>query len=201
METTQTQEKPKFARGLYHFLRESWKKPDTAKIRELMIKWRSEPTILVIEKPTRLDRARTLGYKAKKGIVVVRVRVPRGGRKRHRTNKGRKTRRHTIKKVVKMNYKWIAEQRVQRAYPNLEVLNSYNLAKDGIYYFFEVILIDPDKLEIKNDKNFKWASESSNHARVFRGLTLSGRKSRGMLNKSPTNKNRPSVRAGLRRGK
>jgi large subunit ribosomal protein L15e len=51
-----------------------------------MIKWRSEPTILVIEKPTRLDRARTLGYKAKKGIVVVRVRVPRGGRKRHRTN-------------------------------------------------------------------------------------------------------------------
>ena len=201
METEQTQENPKFARGFYHFLKEAWKKPDQARIRELMVKWRSEPTILVIEKPTRLDKARGLGYKAKKGFVVTRIRVPRGGRKRHRTNKGRKTRRHTIKKVVKMNYKWIAEQRVQRQFPNLEVLNSYNLAKDGKYYFFEVILVDPSKPEIKNDKTMKWITNPSNRTRVFRGLTYSGKQSRGMLDNSPSNKNKPSVRAGLRRGK
>ena len=34
-----------------------------------------------------------------------------------------------------MNYKWIAEIRAQKKFQNLEVLNSYNLSKDGKYYF------------------------------------------------------------------
>jgi large subunit ribosomal protein L15e len=188
-------------KGLYHQIREFWKKPDKERVRELMIQWRSEPTILAIEKPTRIDRARSLGYKAKKGFVIVRVRVLRGGRKRHRTNKGRKSKRHTIRKVVKMNYKTIAEQRVTRKYTNLEVLNSYNLAKDGKYYFYEVILVDPSKPEIKNDKKMKWISKTSHKKRALRGLTSAGTKGRGLRDKSPMNKNRPSVRAGKRRGK
>ena len=73
------------AKGLYHQLRTAWKKPDVKRIRELMIKWRKEEAVIKIEKPTRLDRARTLGYKAKKGIVIARVRIPRGGRQRART--------------------------------------------------------------------------------------------------------------------
>ena len=100
-----------------------------------------------------------------------------------------------------MNYKWIAEQRAQKKFPNLEVLNSYNLAKDGKHYFYDVILIDYSKPEIKADKNMKFMTKKTNQHRVHRGLTSSGKKSRGLRNKSPMNKNRPSVRAGKRRGK
>lgn len=188
-------------KGLYQHIRNAWKKPDKDKLRERMIQWRKDNSIKKIDKPTRLDRARNLGYKAKKGYVIARVRVSRGGRQRHRTNKARRSKRHTIKKIVKMSYKWIAEQRAQKKFPNLEVLNSYNLAKDGKYYFYEVILIDYSRPEIKNNKKTKWITKPTNKNRVYRGLTSAGKKSRGLRDKSPTNKNRPSVRAGKRRGK
>jgi len=189
------------ARGLYQYLRDAWKKPDVKSLRERMIKWRAENAVTKVDKPLRLDRARALGYKAKKGYIVVRVRVLRGGRQRARTNKARRTKRHTIRKVVKMNYKWIAEQRAQKKFPNLEVLNSYNLAKDGRHYFYEVILVDPSRPEIAKNKKTSWITKPVNKNRVFRGLTSAGKKSRGLRNKNPTNKNRPSVRAGKRRGK
>ena len=112
-------------KGLYQYVRDAWKKPDKKKLRELMVKWRKDNAVTKLEKPTRIDRARSLGYKAKKGYIVVRVRIPRGGRQRARTNKGRKSKRHTIRKVVKMNYRWISEIRAQKKFPNLEVLNSY----------------------------------------------------------------------------
>ena len=78
-------------KGLYHYIREAWKKPDEKKLRELMVKWRTENAVTKIDKPTRIDRARSLGYKAKKGYVIARVRVKRGGRQRDRTNKARKS--------------------------------------------------------------------------------------------------------------
>ncbi len=189
------------ATGLYQQIRNIWKKPDPKRIRQLMIEWRKQPTVTKIDKPTRIDRARSLGYKAKKGFVIARVRVIRGGRKRYRTNKGRKSKRHTIKKVVKMNYKWVAEQRVQKKFQNLEVLNSYPLAKDGKYGFYEVILIDYSRPEIIKNKKINWITKPTNQNRVYRGLTSSGKKSRGLRNKSPMNKNRPSVTAGKKRGK
>lgn len=188
-------------KGLYQQIRKAWKKPDVTRVRELMVEWRKDNAVKVIEKPTRLDRARSLGYRAKKGIVVARVRVLRGGRQRDRTNKGRKSKRHTIKKVVKMNYRWISEQRANKKFPNLEVLNSYMVAKDGKHYFYEVILVDYSRPEIKNDKTLNWVCKSSNRNRANRGLTSAGKKSRGLRSKSPMNKNRPSVRAGKRRGK
>ena len=100
-----------------------------------------------------------------------------------------------------MNYKWIAEQRVQNRYKNLEILNSYQIGKDGVHYFFEVICVDPSKPEIKNDKTINWISKPTNKKRVLRGLTSAAKKSRGLRNKHPTSKVRPSVRAGKRRGK
>lgn len=181
-------------KGLYHHLRQAWKKPDPIRLRELMTQWRSEQTVLKIENPTRLDRARSLGYKAKKGIIIARVRVPRGGRQRHRTNKGRRSKRHTIRKVVQMSYQWVAEQRANKYFQNLEVLNSYNIGKDGKYYFFEVILVDPTRPEIKNDPTLNFICNKTNQKRVYRGLTTAGKKSRGLTSKSPTNKARPSVR-------
>ena len=182
------------AKGMYHYLRQAWKKPDPKMLRELMIKWRAENAVNKIEKPTRLDRARALGYKAKKGFVVARVRVKRGGRQRIRTNKGRKSSKHTIRKTLMMNYRWVAEQRAQKQFVNLEVLNSYNLGKDGQHYFYEVILVDYSRPEIKNDPVINWICKKTNQHRVHRGLTSAAKKSRGLRNKSPTNKARPSIR-------
>jgi len=170
-------------------------------LRKRMIEWRSSPVLVKVEKPLRLDRARALGYKAKKGFVVIRIRIKRGGHKKPRPNKGRRSKRLTPRLTLKVNYRWIAEQRVARKFRNLEVLNSYLIGKDGVNYFYEVILIDPCREEIKTDKNFSWICKSTNKGRVFRGLTSAGKKSRGLRDKSPTNKSRPSVRAGKRRGK
>ena len=188
-------------KGFYHQLRQLWKKPDNIRLRELMIKWRSEEAVTRVEKPTRLDKARALGYKAKKGFVILRVRVKRGGRKRERTNKGRKSKSHTIIKILKMNYRWVAEIRAQKKHPNLEVLNSYPLAKDGKHYFFEVILVDYSRPEIKNDKTINWITKKTNQNRVYRGLTSAGKKSRGLRYKYPTIKSRPSVRSVKTHGK
>lgn len=189
------------AKGMYHYLREAWKKPDTALLRERMIEWRKTPVIVKVDKPLRLDRARALGYKAKKGFVVARVAVKRGGRKRPTRKKGRRSKRMTNRKTVKMSYKWVAESRAARKFPNLEVLNSYKIGKDGPNYFYEIILIDKQRPEIKNSKDTKWITNPANKNRALRGLTSAGKKSRGLRNKHPQNKNRPSVRAGGRRGK
>ena len=188
-------------KGLYHFLREAWKKPDIKVLRERMIEWRKSGVFTKVEKPLRLDRARALGYKDKKGFVVIRVRIKRGGHKRPRPNKGRRSKRMHTRKNLGMNYKWIAEQRVERKYANLVVLNSYQVGKDGMNYFYEVICVDPTKQEIINDKKVNWVCKPGNTKRAMRGLTSAGKKSRGLRNKSPTCKTRPSVRAGKRRGK
>src|SRR3989338_5682202 len=115
-------------KGTYHYVREAWKKPTREMLNDRMIGWRASNAIEKVERPLRIDRARALGYKAKRGIVVVRVRLIRGGRKRKRMGvKGRKTRKQTIRKTLKMNYQWVAEIRAERKYPTLEVLNSYPL--------------------------------------------------------------------------
>ena len=91
--------------GLVKYLREAWKKPDIKLLRERMILWRKDGAITKVEKPLRIDRARSLGYKAKKGVIVVRVKIKRGGHKRSRPNKARRTKRLHIRKNLRMNYK------------------------------------------------------------------------------------------------
>ena len=90
-------------KGLYHYLRQSWKKPDKKTLRERMIKWRAENVFTKVDKPLRLDRARSLGYKDKKGFVIIRVKIKRGGHKRPRPNKGRRSKRLHTRKTLKMD--------------------------------------------------------------------------------------------------
>jgi large subunit ribosomal protein L15e len=187
---------------LYQKLRELWKKPSPELLRERPIQWRREPSILRIDKPTRIDRARSLGYKAKKGFVVVRIKLLRGGRQRPLIKKGRRSKHRRRQKIVGKSYQWIAEERVARKFKNLEVLNSYQVAKDGKYYWFEVILVDPNHPAIKKDKDIKWISNPANRGRVFRGLTSAAKKSRGLSKKGiGTEKIRPSLSAHKRRAK
>ena len=166
------------AKGMYYYLRQAWKKPSVDVLRKRIVEWRKSNAIARVEKPLRLDRARALGYKAKPGFVVVRVRLKRGGRKKERIGGGRRSRRKITKKVLKSNYQWVAEQRAGRKYRNLEVLNSYWIGKDGEYYFFEVILVDPTHPQILNDESMKWVANPASRGRVFRGLTSAAKKSR-----------------------
>jgi large subunit ribosomal protein L15e len=189
------------AKGMYHYLREMWRAPSKELTHSRMIQWRAGDAIARVDKPLRLDRARALGYKAKRGILVFRVRIIRGGRKRPRHTHGRVSRKQHERKILKMSYQWVAEQRVSKRYPSLEVLNSYLLGKDGKHYFFEVIAVDISKPEIANDSNFAWLLRGENRRRAERGLTSAAKKSRGLKTKSPFIKTRPSVRAFARTGK
>lgn len=170
------------SKGMYHYIQEAWKKPDEETLRKRMIEWRHSPVFTKVDKPLRLDRARALGYKDKKGVVVIRVRVKRGGHARQRPNKGRRGKRMHTRKNLQMSYRWIAEQRVSKKYRNLEVLNSYLIGKDGMNYFYEVIMIDINKPEIKNDNTINWICNPKNKKRALRGLTSSAKKSRGLRN-------------------
>jgi large subunit ribosomal protein L15e len=148
---------------VYRHLQKAWKKPDQSYVRGLMrqraIRWRRQPAIARVEKPTRIDRARRLGYKAKKGFVVVRARVRRGGRRKPRPKMGRRQKRMGVSKYTPAkSIKLIAEERVARKYPNLEVLNSYWVWEDGVSKWFEVILVDPSSPSIKSDKDVGWIS-------------------------------------------
>jgi len=186
--------------GLSHYLKQAWKKPDDALMRERMNVWRNSDAVVRVEKPLRLDRAHSLGYKAKVGFLILRVRLPRGGRQRARPRKARMSKNMTIRKTLSMNYRTVAEQRAAKRFTNLEVLNSYLIGKDGIYYYFEVIMVDPTRPEIKNDKDINWICKPRNKNRAMRGLTSAGKKSRGLRNKTPELKSRPSLRAHNRQG-
>ena len=95
---------------------------------ERMAGWRREPVFQRIERPTRLDAARRVGYRAKQGITVVRTRVRRGLRK-GKIHMKRKPSKAGLKKITMAKSIQIAEERTSKRYPNLEVLNSYGLRR------------------------------------------------------------------------
>ncbi len=192
--------------GMYQYVRALWKRPKESlgKLwQERLIRWRREPAVVRIDKPTRIDRARALGYKAKQGVIVVRVRVKRGGRERPRHRQGRRPKRYGfVYFSPKKSLQWIAEERAARKFPNLEVLNSYYVGGDGQYIWYEVIMLDPHHPAIKNDRHLGWITGKAHKGRVFRGLTSAGKKARGLRNKGKgAEKVRPSIRANQGRGK
>lgn len=185
----------------YKYIAEAWAKPEKSFVgeltRERLVKWRRQSVISRIEKPTRLDRARKLGYKAKQGFVMVRVRVRRGGLRKVRPKAGRRPKRMGVKKFKPAkSLKLIGEERVARKFPNLEVLNSYWVGEDGRSKWFEVIMVDPSHPVIKADKNINWICQKQHHRRVFRSLTSAGKKVRSLRRKGRgAEKFRPSRQA------
>src|SRR3989344_1075131 len=186
--------------GYQKYLSNLWKDHDKARalLRERIILWRRGNAVTRVDNPTRLDKAHRLGYKAKQGYVVARVKLLRGGHERPRFNSGRKSKNTRRKLVLGMNYRWIAEQRANKHYPNCEVLNSYFLAKDGRYYFFEVLMIDREL----GKKISSISNLARQRGRVYRGLTSTARKARGLYGKGKGyEKVRPSKHANKMRRK
>jgi len=171
--------------NLYKALKETWKNKELKKelFKERLREWRKQPAVMRIEKPTRLDRARALGYKAKQGFIIVRVRVRKGGRSRraYLWILGKKPGSAGIRHFTpRKSLRWIAEEKAQRKFPNLEVLNSYYVAEDGKYKWYEVIMVDKNHPVVQSDKNINWITEKQHRRRVFRGLTSAGKKARGL---------------------
>jgi large subunit ribosomal protein L15e len=156
--------------------------PEGAALRhERLLTWRRETTVTRLERPTRLDRARAIGWKAKRGFILVRVRVRRGGQGHRAIIAGRRPKRKGILRMtLSKSLQSIAEERAQKHYPNLEVLNSYWVGEDGQQKFYEVILIDPAAPEIIADPAVQWITSAAHKGRVYRGLTRAGRDGRGL---------------------
>ncbi|NYZ79739.1 50S ribosomal protein L15e [Candidatus Micrarchaeota archaeon] len=146
--------------------------------KQRLYQWRREPTQVTLDHPTNLSRAHTLGFKAKQGVVVVRVKIRKGSGVKNKPRKGRKPSKAGIIQIKRTtSIQSMAEQRVARSHPNMEILNSYWVGEDGQNKWFEVILIDPAHPAVFNDKDY--LKVITDTRRVFRGKTSAGKKSRG----------------------
>ena len=125
-------------------------------IRARAVLLRKEPAMLRVERPWRLDRARAIGYKAKEGVVVVRMRVSRGGMRKQRPVSGRRPKHMGVLKIKSdVSAQQVAERRVSERHPNMKLLGSYPVWQDGIHAWFECVLIDPLHPAIKGDYNYR----------------------------------------------
>ncbi|KAF1775871.1 Ribosomal protein L15e core domain [Phytophthora cactorum] len=162
--------------GAYKYLEELWKRKQSDVLRFLLRvrawEYRQLPVIHRVTGPTRVDKARRLGYKAKQGYVIVRVAVRRGGRKRP-NSKGivyGKPKHHGINELkFERNLRSVAEERAGNKFTNLRVLNSYWVNQDATYKYFEIIMVDHSHKVIRRDPG-----------RQQRGLTSAGRQGRGL---------------------
>ena len=68
-------EKAARPRNLYGYVRDAWKDPGESFLKDVrqqrLIGWRRGESFVRLEHPTRIDRARALGWRAKPGFVVV----------------------------------------------------------------------------------------------------------------------------------
>ncbi len=161
------------AKGLYQNLAEHWKKPKE-KIGEVlkgrMIQWRREPTVVRADRPTRIDRARAVGYKAKLGYIIARVKIGKGGRRRKLY--GRRGRKPSKMGLVHFSHgkslQKIAEEKAQRRFANMNVIGSYLAGEDGRHKWFEVALADANHPNITKNPKMRWAASPANRKRALR---------------------------------
>ena len=131
-------------------------KDNSIELREKATIWRKQNAITRVAKPSRIVRARRLGYKAKQGIIVVRMRVGTGGMRKQRPRGGRRPKHLGVTRIkADVSMKQVAERRVLERYQNMKLLGSYFLYKDGMHYWFEVILADPSHKRIAKDKEIR----------------------------------------------
>lgn len=195
--------------GVYKYLEELWRKKQSDLLRFLLRvrcwQYRQLTSVHRAPRPTRPDKARRLGYKAKQGYVIYRVRVRRGGRKKP-VSKGivyGKPKNVGINQLkFQRSLRSVAEvsqssghlcgkleleqplvslqERAGRYCGALRVLNSYWVGQDSIYKYFEVIMIDPQHKAVRRDPRINWLVKPVHKHRELRGLTSAGRQNRGL---------------------
>merc|ERR1712046_281897 len=196
-----------FNMGAYKYLRELWnrKQSDVLRFCQRIRAWefRQMPTIHRASRPTRPDKARRLGYKAKQGYCVYRVRVRRGGRKRpvHKGQVYGKPRNAGITALkARRSLRSVAEERAARRCGGLRGLNSYWVNQDATFKYFEIIMVDPAHKAIRRDPRINWIVNPTHKHRELRGITSAGRANRGLRSKAHgAAKRKPSMRANWKR--
>ncbi|GLB36175.1 putative major facilitator superfamily protein [Lyophyllum shimeji] len=184
---SQQPQDPSHKMGAYKYIGELYKKKQSDVLRFLLRvrcwEYRQLNVIHRASRPSRPDKARRLGYKAKQGYVIYRIRVRRGNRKKH-AHKGAtygKPVRHGVNQLkFQRGLRSIAEERVGRRCGNLRVLNSYWVNQDGVYKYYEVILVDPFHKAIRRDARINWIANPVHKRREARGLTSIGKQNRGL---------------------
>ncbi|KAG5458987.1 MAG: 60S ribosomal protein L15 [Olpidium bornovanus] len=185
--------------GAYKYMTELSRKKQSDVVRFLLRvrcwEYRQLNVIHRASRPSRPDKARRLGYKAKQGYVIYRIRVRRGGRKRPNP-KGQVYGKPKHQGINQLKYqrslRATAEERVGRYCGNLRVLNSYWVNQDATYKYFEVILVDPNHKAIRRDPRINWIVGHKH--RECRGLTAIGKKNRGIAKGHRFNKTKGSGR-------
>ena len=193
--------------GAYKYMEELARKKqsDTARFLSRMRCWeyRQLPSMVRLTRPSRPDKARRLGYKAKQGVCVYRVRVRRGGRKRPVSKGiiyGKPVHQGVTKLKPRRNLKNQAEEKAGRKCGGLRVLNSYWINSDTVYMYYEIIMVDPMHAAVRNDPRLNWICNPTHKHRELRGLTAAGKRYRGLQKKGhKATKLRPSVRASWKR--
>lgn len=138
---------------MYRQISREWRsltKNSSTVFKQRAILWRRGATVVRVERPSRLDRAKALGYKAKQGIIVVRIKVSRGGMRQKRPTSGRRPKHMGVLKIKgHFSSGDTAERRVSEKYPNTKVLGSYPVYQDGKFIWHEVILADLNHPSLK----------------------------------------------------
>nr|NP_001070220.1 uncharacterized protein LOC767785 [Danio rerio] len=173
--------------GAYKYMQELYRKKQSDVMRYLLRlkcwQYRQLNRITRAPRPSRPEKARRLGYRAKQGYVIYRTRVRRGGRKRP-VPKGctyGKPKTHGVNSLKPArNLQAVAEERVGRRCGGLRVLNSYWVGQNATYKFYEVILVDPMHKAIRRNPEAQWICKAVHKHRELRGLTSAGRRSRGL---------------------
>ena len=125
-------------------------------LRAKAVEWRRQTSLVRVERPSRIQKARQLGYKAKQGIVVIRMRVGRGNMRKKRPVAGRRPKHLGVLRIKPaLSMQKVAERRVLERHPNMKLLGSYYLYQDGLYLWYEVILADPSHPRILKDKEIR----------------------------------------------
>ena len=151
--------------------------------RDIQLELRRQPSLHRVERPTRLARARRIGYSAIQGIVVIRANIRKGSfRKPSLAAIGRRPKRTGIRKItLNFNHQALLERRISRRYPNMIILGSYYLCETGQKRWYEVILADSAHPSILSRQQYsRIISSPGSRTRQFRGLTASGRRARGL---------------------
>jgi large subunit ribosomal protein L15e len=132
-----------------------WKE-NSPELRAKAVEWRKQNALVRVDKPSRIQRARRIGYKAKQGIVVVRMRVGRGNMRKKRPVAGRRPKHLGVLRIKPaLSMQRVAERRVLERFPNMNLLGSYYLHQDGLYLWYEIILADIAHPRIIKDKEIR----------------------------------------------
>ncbi|XP_036354627.1 60S ribosomal protein L15-like [Octopus sinensis] len=173
--------------GASKYVQEVWRKKQSDVMKYLLRvrcwSYRQMPAVQRVSRPSRPERAHRLGYKAKQGFVIYRVRVRRGSRKRpvkKGITYGKPVTHGVRERKTKQSLQAIAEGRAGRRCNALRVLNSYWVCEDGTYRIFEVIMVDPAHKVIRDDPAINWICNPNKKHRELHGLTSASKKSRGI---------------------